>query len=219
MNFEIIKNGLPLLFQGATVTLSIVLISLILGTLLGFIICLMRISDNKILSSISFLYTWIFRGIPLLILLFIFYYATPFDIRLSSINAAIIALTINNAAYSAEYIRSGMLAVKKGQIEAAEAIGMTPVQIMMRIRIPQTIRIIIPPYISNATSFLKQSAQVSVITVPDLMMNATSLFSTTYTVWETLGVAAVFYLLMTSLLMIFQSWVEKKLDIVKVNGA
>lgn len=217
MDTSIIMNGLPLLLEGSMITLSITVISLILGTLLGFVLCLMRMSHHKLLSSIAFVYIWIFRGIPLLILLFLFYYATPFDIRLTAIQAAIIALTLNAAAYKAEYIRSGMLAIKKGQIEAAEAIGMTPLQIMGRIKIPQMVRIIIPPYISNSTSFLKQSAQVSVITVPDLMMNAKNLYASTYSVNETLGVAAVLYLILTSLLMLVQTWSEKKLNIANNN--
>lgn len=199
--------------QGAALTLLITIVSLILGTGLGYLLCLMRMAHNKVVSGIAFIYIWLFRGIPLLILLFLFYYATPFDIRLTAIQAALIALTLNSAAYNAEYIRSGMLAVKKGQIEAAEAIGLTPIQVMMRIKIPQVVRIIIPPYISNATSFLKQTAQVSVITVPDLMMNAKNLYASTYSPIETLGVAAVLYLFMTSLLMILQSWSEKKLNI------
>ncbi|MEH7415759.1 amino acid ABC transporter permease [Neobacillus drentensis] len=218
MNNSIIVNGLPLLLEGASITLLITVVSLILGTLLGFVLCLMRMSSNKALSFISFFYIWIFRGIPLLILLFLFYYTTPFHIRLTAIQAALIALTLNVAAYKAEYIRSGMLAIKKGQIEAAEAIGLTPLQVMMRIKIPQVIRIIIPPYISNSTSFLKQSAQVSVITVPDLMMNAKNLYSSTYSPMETLGVAAILYLIMTSLLMLLQTWSEKKLNIARNNS-
>lgn len=217
MDTSIIMNGLPLLLEGTVITLLITVISLIFGTLLGFVLCLMRMSHNKLLSMIAFIYIWIFRGIPLLILLFLFYYATPFDIRLTAIQAALIALTLNAAAYKAEYIRSGMLAIKNGQIEAAEAIGMTPFQIMMRIKIPQVVRIIIPPYISNSTSFLKQSAQVSVITVPDLMMNAKNLYASTYSVMETLGMAAVLYLMLTSLLMLVQSWSEKKLNIANNN--
>ncbi|WP_141431069.1 amino acid ABC transporter permease [Bacillus sp. 03113] len=217
MDTSIIINGFPLLIKGAAVTLLITIVSLILGTVLGYFLCLMRMSYNKFLSSISFIYIWIFRGIPLLILLFLFYYAAPFDIKFSAIQAALIALTLNVAAYKAEYIRSGMLAVKKGQIEAAEAIGLTPFQVMVRIRIPQVIRIIIPPYISNATSFLKQTAQVSVITVPDLMMNAKNLYASTYSPVETLGFAAVLYLFMTSLLMLLQAWSEKKLNIAQNN--
>lgn len=217
MNSEIIVNGLPLLLKGAGITLGITVIALVTGTLLGFFLCLMRMSKNKLFSSISFLYVWIFRGIPLLILLFLFYYANPFGIRFTAIQAALFAMTLNVAAYKAEYIRSGMMAIKKGQIEAAEAIGLTPFQVMMSIKIPQMIRIIIPPYISNATSFLKQSAQVSVITVPDLMMNAKNLYASTYSPMETLGMAAILYLMMTSLLMLLQTWSEKKLNIVNNN--
>ena len=118
-------------------------------------------------------------------------------------------MSLNSAAYKAEIIRSGMMAINKGQVEAAEAIGMTPIQIMFRIKIPQMVRLIIPPYINNSVVLLKESAQISVITVPDLMLNAQTQYSSTYLPYETLGVAAILYLVMTSSLMLLQSWTEK----------
>ncbi|MFF2450552.1 amino acid ABC transporter permease [Neobacillus sp. NPDC058068] len=211
MNWDVIKNVMPFFLEGALVTLEVSLLAILIGTVLGFLICLLRMSHNKILNSLAFLYIWLFRGLPLLIVLFLFYYAAPFGITLSAFAAALFAMSLNATAYKAEIIRSGMMAVQKGQIEAAEAIGMTPSQIMLRIRIPQTIRLIIPPYINNSVVLLKESAQISVITVPDLMLNAQTQYSSTYLPLETLGVAAVLYLVMTSGLMLLQSWTEKKL--------
>jgi His/Glu/Gln/Arg/opine family amino acid ABC transporter permease subunit len=217
MDWEVVFNNLPLMLKGAGVTLEISLLTIIIGTLIGFLLCMMRLSQNVILEKIAFIYIWLFRGTPLLVVLFLFYYAAPFGLKLSAFQAGLLAMSLNAAAYKAEIIRSGMIAVHKGQIEAAEAVGMTPFQIMLCIRIPQAIRLIIPPYINNSVLLLKESAQVSVITVSDLMLYAQSLYSTTYLPMETLGVAAVMYLAMTSALMLFQTWVEKKLKVSNNN--
>lgn len=217
MDIELIKNAMPLLLHGALITLEISVLAIIFGTIFGFMLALMRLSNNSVLITIASVYLWIVRGLPVLILLFLIYYTTPFGIRLSSFAAGVIGLTINAAAFESEIIRAGMLAVPKGQSESAEAIGMNPWQVMYHIRIPQAVRIIIPPYINNAIALLKESAQVSVITVPDLMMNAQTLYSSNYKPMETLGVAAILYLLMTSLIMLIQIFAEKKLDIKSNN--
>lgn len=217
MNFEVISNALPFLIEGAWVTLKVSVLAIVIGTILGFILCLFKMSHNPIFKTFSSIYIWLFRGLPLLIILFLSYYATPFNITLSAFAAALFSMSLNAAAYKAEIIRSGMMAIPKGQIEAAEAIGMTPLQIMFRIKIPQTIRLIIPPYINNAVVLLKESAQISVITVPDLMLNAQMQYSSTYLPYETLGVAAILYLIMTSLLMLLQSYTEKRLNVANNN--
>lgn len=217
MNFDVISNAMPYFLEGAWVTLKVSILAIILGTVLGFILCLCKMSNIRILKYIASIYIWLFRGLPLLIILFLFYYATPFDIKLSAFTAALLAMSLNSAAYKAEIIRSGMMAINKGQVEAAEAIGMTPIQIMFRIKIPQMVRLIIPPYINNSVVLLKESAQISVITVPDLMLNAQTQYSSTYLPYETLGVAAILYLVMTSSLMLLQSWTEKKLKVANNN--
>jgi His/Glu/Gln/Arg/opine family amino acid ABC transporter permease subunit len=218
LNGDVIKNGLPFLLEGAVVTFEISILAILIGTALGFVLSMMRLSHIGIVQKIAFIYIWLFRGLPLLIILFLFYYAAPsLGLTLTAFQAGLLGMSLNAAAYKAEIIRSGMLAVQKGQIEAAEAIGMNPFQIMFRIRIPQVIRLIIPPYINNSVVLLKESAQVSVITVPDLMLNAQSQYSSTYLPLETLGVAAVLYLIMTSALMLVQTWSERKLKIAQNN--
>lgn len=213
MDFEVIKNALPFLLEGSWVTIQVSILAIVIGTALGFILCLCKMSHIKPIKAFASFYIWLFRGLPLLIVLFLFYYSTPFNIALSAFAAALFAMSLNAAAYKAEIIRSGMMSIPKGQVEAAEAIGMTPIQIMLRIKIPQMVRLIIPPYINNSVSLLKESAQISVITVPDLMLNAQTQFSSTYLPYETLGVAAILYLTMTSVLMWVQSWSEKKLNV------
>ncbi|MNI12288.1 Inner membrane amino-acid ABC transporter permease protein YecS [compost metagenome] len=213
MDWTMIKQMFPDLLAGAGITFLISILSIILGTFFGFLLSLMRLSPNKVLKVLAYVYTWIFRGLPLLIILFGVYYALPFGITLTAFQAGLLGMTLNAAAYKAEIIRSGLLAIPKGQIEAAEAIGMNPWQIMWKIKLPQTMRLIVPPYMSNSIALLKSSAQLSVITVSDLMLRAQSHFSSTYKPLETLGTAAVLYLLMTSLMMMVQAWSEKKLKI------
>ncbi|GAA4849342.1 cystine ABC transporter permease [Paenibacillus vulneris] len=213
MNLEKVMQVLPFLLEGAVVTFEISILAIIIGTLLGFLLAALRLSNNKLVQLFAIVYIWVFRGVPILMVLVFIYYTPPFGITLSAFAAGLLGLSLNAAAYKAEIIRTGMLAIPKGQIEAAEAIGMTPWQILIRIRIPQIIRFIIPTYISNSVALLKESAQVSVITVPDLMLNAQSQFSSTYMPLETLGVAAVLYLIMTSVLMSLQIYSERKLKL------
>lgn len=213
MNIDLALDVLPFLLKGAWVTLQVSVLSIVLATVFGFFMAMLRMSNNVVLNKFAFLYIWVFRGLPLLIVLFILYYSAPFGMTLTAFVAGVLGMTLLATAFKAEIIRAGMLGVNRGQIEAAEAIGMTPLQIMLRIKIPQMVRLIIPPYLSNSVIILKDSSLMAVITVPDLMMNAQLQYSTTYSVVETLGVASVLYLAMTSVLMIFQSWVEKKLKV------
>lgn len=210
MDYQTFLKGLSFLLQGAWTSLIVSVLAIVLGTLFGFILSLFRLSQSKILRNFAFLFIWIFRGVPLLMILFWAYYAMPFGIKLLAFQASLLGMTLQAAAYKAEIIRTGMLAIPKGQIEAAEAVGMSPLQVMRCIKIPQVIRTIIPMYISNCISLLKGSAQISVITVPDLMLNAQTLFNSTYRVMESLGMAALLYLIMTSLLMLLQVWSEKR---------
>lgn len=217
MDFALLKQGLPILLQGAAMTLAVSLLSIVIATIGGFFMALLRLSHSKILRALAFMYIWIFRGTPLLLVLYLTYYVTWFGIRLPAFTAALLGMSLNATAYKAEIIRAGIMAVPKGQVEAAEAIGMAPLQVMRRIIIPQTVRLIIPPYISNAILVLKESAQISVITVPDLMLNAQNLYSSTYVVSSTLVVAGFLYLFMTSGLMLLQTWTEKKLKVQSNN--
>ncbi|MEK8131286.1 amino acid ABC transporter permease [Paenibacillus filicis] len=213
MDWTTVKTIFPDLMAGAGITLLLSLLSILLGTLLGFGLAQMRLSHSRVLRGIAFFYTWLFRGLPLLIILFGVYYALPLGIKLSAFEAGLLGMTLNAAAYKAEILRSGLLAVPKGQIEAAEAIGMNPWQVSWKIRLPQMARVVIPTYISNSIALLKGSAQLSVITVPDLMLRAQSHFSSTYRAMETIGTAGIIYLVMTSLLMVLQAWSEKKLKV------
>lgn len=194
------------------VTVQVIGMSIILSTLIGYIVAVARRSRFRVLRWVSATYVWIFRGLPLLIGLFFFYYALPqWGLELSAMQAAVGAMTLNSAAFFSEIIRSGLAAVPRGHIEAGIATGMNPVQIGLRIILPETIRLMLPPYINNCVIMLKESAQVAMITVPDLMFEANRSYNSTYSPMETLGLAAVMYLVVSSALMLVQMVVERRL--------
>lgn len=218
MNWEMVANYMPTYIKGAIVSLEISVLAMIGATLLGYVIALMRLSSSKPLRSFAAIYVWILRGTPLMLILFWMYYATPFHLKLSSFSAGLIAMILNSSSFKSEIIRSGLMAVDKKQLEAADAIGMTPIQKMIRITIPQAVRIVIPPYINNCVIMLKESAQVSIITVQDLMLVVQRTYSSTYQVAETLGICALIYLTMTSATMLLQYIAERKLSTPRRQG-
>ncbi|MFC4776728.1 amino acid ABC transporter permease [Paenibacillus sp. GCM10023252] len=211
MNWDIVSSYWRLYLDGAWTTLQISVLAMICATILGYFVALLRLSSLSVLRGVAFTYVWVLRGTPLMLTLFWLYYATPFNLTLTAFTAGLAAMTINSASFKSEIIRAGLQSVDKGQLEAAEAVGMTPLQKMIRITIPQAVRLVTPPYINNCVIMLKESAQVSIITVPDLMLAAQRAYNSTYSVAETLGVAGAVYLTMTSAIMLLQTLIEKKL--------
>ncbi|CAH1200243.1 L-cystine transport system permease protein YecS [Paenibacillus allorhizoplanae] len=215
MDWEIVSNYMPLYLEGALTTFKISILAILCATILGYFIALMRLSSISVVRGIAFVYVWVFRGTPLMLTLFWLYYATPFGLKLPAFVAGLAAMSINSASFKSEIIRAGIMSVDRGQLEAADSIGMNPFQKMIRITIPQAIRLLTPPYINNCVIMLKESAIVSIVTVPDLMLGAQRAYNSTYSVMETLGVAGVIYLTMTSSIMLLQFFIEKKLRIAK----
>lgn len=212
---------------GIANTLALTAISMVLGTVSGAILALMKLSPTKTLRWIAETYVWFFRGIPLLVqLLFWFNLAALFprvglvvpalgvdaslntNAVISAFTAAIISLTLHESAYMAEIIRSGILSVGKGQREAADALAMTPVQTMFRIILPQAMRIIIPPTGNQVISMLKTTSLVSVIALNDLLYSAQIIYSVNYRVIQLLLVASIWYIVMVTILTWFQSKIE-----------
>ncbi|MEV0070970.1 amino acid ABC transporter permease [Amycolatopsis sp. NPDC050768] len=211
LDFSVVAQYFPLLLDGLLVTVEVSAITLVLATVLGTFIAMARISHRQWLRVLAAIYVWIMRGTPVLLVLFFIYYAAPsFGLQLPAFAAAVIGMTLNSAAYKAEIIRSGIEAIPRTQTEAAFAVNMTYVQTMHRIVLPQAVRIVIPPYINNAILLVKNSALVSVITVPDLMLNAQQIVSSTYRAVEILGTAGLLYLVVTSLLMLAQRYSERR---------
>lgn len=211
--WDVVLTYYPVLLEGALVTIKVSLLTIIISTILGTLVAMMRTSQIKLLKGITATYVWVFRGTPQLLVLFYIYYTFPsLGFTLSAFTAAIIGLSLNSTAYYSEIIRSGIEAIPKGQVESAIALGMSYGQIFRKIILPQAVKIIIPPYINNSVLLLKNSSLVSVITVSDLMLNAQQIYSATYRPVEILTLAGVLYLAMTSAMMLFQRWAEKRLS-------
>ena len=213
MNFDfaVVWEYLPLLLEVAWITVLVSTLTLIISTVLGTFVAMLRISNSRVIRVITGTYLWIFRGTPQLLVLFFIYYAGPqIGIALPGLVAAVVGLSLNSIAYNAEIIRSGIQAVSPGQFDSARAVGMGYPKMMRRIILPQATRIIIPPYINNAVLLFKNSSLISVIAVPDLMLNSTQIVSSTYRALEIFSLAGLMYLIMTSVLMLVQIWSEKR---------
>ena len=210
LDFSVAWKFLPILLQAAVMTVALTVLSQTIGTIAALFLALARMSTRGWLRGPTMAYIWVVRGTPLLLHLFFVYYAAPaFGITLDAFPAAIIAMSASAAAYNAEIIRAGLQAVHRGQLEAAYAVGMRYGQVIRRIIVPQAVRVIIPPYMGNAISHTKNSSLASVITVPELMLTAQMIYSSTYRAIEILTVAGAIYLCLTSCLSGLQVYFER----------
>jgi polar amino acid transport system permease protein len=203
---------LPVLAEGALMTVELTVISIVVGSLLGFVIALGALSRNVVLRSIAHFYTWAIRGTPLMLQLFFIYYGLPeVGITLSPFAAASIGMSINAAAYIAEIVRGAIQSIDKGQMEAARSIGMSYMQANFRIIIPQAIRRMIPPLGNEFIAMLKDSSLVATISMVDLMRSAQQMYSATFRPLEIFSAAALLYLLLTTIFTVTFGSIEARL--------
>ncbi len=217
------------ILEGIFLTLWLTVVCMVLGTALGGVIGIMRMSKNRLLNSMAGFYVWFFRATPVLVQLIFWFnlsalYPTlgmelPFGITffqvdtntvMTPIVAAILCLTLNEAAYMAEITRGGFLGVDPGQTEAAKALGMGRFN-TLRILIPQAMRMIIPPTGNQLISLLKATSLVSVVGIADLLHSAQLIYASNYQTIPLLTVAGLWYLFITSILSYFQSRIERRL--------
>lgn len=203
----------PVFFRGALTTLLLTACSLFFGILVGLIVALLQETKTKITQGITLLYLWLFRGTPVLFQIIFVYNVLPsFGIRLSAFVSGVLALSLNEGAYMAEILRSGLQAVKPGQRTAALALGMTRARVMRHVVIPQAARIVLPPIGNQMIGMLKLSALVSVIAVEDLLLVANQIASANFRYFEALTAAGIYYLAMTTIFMALQMLMERALD-------
>jgi len=203
------------LLSGTLVTIELTLISIAIGLVFAMLIALCRISKNKILSGITWVYIWVFRGTPLMLQLIIAYFAVPLVsksltgtyINISMFSAAVLGLTLNTAAYLAEIFRAGILSIDKGQMEAAKALGMTYRQAMLKIIIPQTYRRVIPPFANEFIMILKDTSLVIVIGLAELTRVSKQFASTGE--WKFYFIAGGIYLFLTTISTVIFDKMEK----------
>ncbi|AZV58084.1 MULTISPECIES: amino acid ABC transporter permease [Clostridium] len=201
------------ILSGSLITIQLFFITAIFSIPLGCLVALGKISKIKPIKAILSLYTWAFRGTPLLLQLFFTYFGLPvIGIRLSPLAAASIAFTINYAAYLAEIFRSGIESIDKGQFEASKVLGMNYCQTMIKIIIPQAIRNVIPPVCNESINLIKDSALVATIGVGDLLRAAKEVVTRDFTITPFI-IAAILYLILTSVLVMAFRKLEKKYSI------
>jgi polar amino acid transport system permease protein len=187
------------MLQGAWTTIWLSVVSMVIGCSIGVVAALMKMSNNVVLRGIADFYVWIWRGTPLLIQLVIIYAGLPqLGIRLGVIESAIIGLSIHEGAYFAEIVRAGIMAVDKGQNDAAKALGMNYRKLMRIVVMPQATRVIIPPLGNQFNGMLKTSSLASVISMEELLRHAQQLAQIEFRVLEIYIVAAIGYLIMTT---------------------
>lgn len=213
-NFSIIQEYSHYFLTGTLLTIGLSIVSIIIGTALGLFLALGRLSANKIISWSCACYIELFRGTPLLVQLLIIYFGVVplFLDKSDGIVSAVIALSLNVAAYIAETIRAGILSIPKGQMEAARSLGMTSGKAMRFIIIPQAMRKVLPPLGNSFISLIKDSSLASTIATPELMYWANAANAQYFRVWESFVTAALIYLILTLSISTILKHFERKLD-------
>jgi len=216
------------ILEGLRVTIELTVIAMAIGIALGIVLAIMRLSPNPLVSGASWLYIWFFRGTPVLVQLLFWYniaalypkvaLGIPFgpafvhidaNTAITPFTAAILGLGLNEGAYMAEIVRAGIISVPEGQSDAAQSLGMTRLQTMRRIVLPQAMRVIIPPTGNETISMLKTSSLASVIVVGELLFAVQNIYSVNFKTIQLLIVASIWYLVCTSVLYIGQYYLER----------
>ncbi|CAI9388942.1 MULTISPECIES: amino acid ABC transporter permease [Bacillaceae] len=213
LDFQQFIPSLPYLLKGVTVTLQIVIVAGIIGFVLGIILSIFKLSKIPVLSWIAAIYTSVFRGTPLVLQLMIIYFGVPqlTGIQIEPSVAAILSFGLNSAAYISEIIRAGILAVDRGQKEAAMALGVAPRQAMFDLILPQALKNIFPALINEAVSLTKESAVVTVIGVTDIMRRAYIMGGEKYAYLEPMILAGLIYYVLVMILTTLAKAVERRM--------
>jgi amino ABC transporter, permease protein, 3-TM region, his/glu/gln/arg/opine family len=214
MNFDmnLVVNSFPLLLIGAGVTIQITVLSTAIGFVIGLVVGVARISHLRPLRLLAEVYVEFFRGTPLLVQIFLFYFALPVITgqRIDPFIAAISACGINSGAYVAEIFRAGIQSVDEGQMEAGRSLGMTWLQTMRYIIVPQAFKRVIPPLGNEFIAMLKDSSLVSVIGFEELTRRGQLIIAKTYGSFEIWMSVAVIYLVMTLTISRFVAYLERR---------
>lgn len=208
----LITSFTQILIPGLKVTIPLTLASFALSMIIGLILAIFQIANIKVLKQLSQIYIWIFRGTPVIVQLFIIFYGLPsIGIVFDAFPAAVLGFGLNLGAYNAEVFRSAIMAVPKGQTEAAYLIGLNYPQILARVVLPQSFPIAFPNLFNNLISLLKDTSLAASITVVELFTQAQRIAARTYEPFALYLEAAFIYLIFSTVLTFIQGWLEKKL--------
>lgn len=219
----------PLVLRGVATTVELTAMVMLLGTLIGVVVALMRLSGGLVLPFCAHAFTWFFRGVPVLVQLVFWYnlsalfptlslgvpfggpkfFEVPSTVAISSFLAALLGLGLNEAAYMSEIVRAGLLSVDHGQTEAARALGYRPGQAFRVVILPQAMRAIVPPTGNQVIGMLKFTSLASIVALSELMNAVESIYTRTFETIPLLIVAALWYLILVTLLYIVQYFIER----------
>ncbi len=211
LDFKTTAEYMPLIINGIGVTLLFTVFSLIAGFVLGMLITLVKVSNKRIPIMLANAYTSIFRGTPLLVQLFLIYYATPqiTNWNITALEASVLTFGLNSAAYISEIMRGGILSVDKGQREAAMSLAVPYRMMMARIVFPQALKMVLPALVNEAIGMLKNSSMVAMIGVTDIMRGAQMMQNITYRAFEPYLLCGVVYYVLVAVLTIISDRLER----------
>ncbi len=203
----------PFLLMGALVTAGLTVVGLGGGFMLGLLVALLRSAASPFVCRLAQGYVWFFRGTPLLIQMVMIYSGLPqVGIRFGVLTSVIVALVLNEAAYMAEIIRGGFLAIPAGQTDAAKALGLSRILVLQKVLLPQAARIILPAIGNSVNGLLKATSIASVISMEELMRRSEMVMQVKFDVLEVFAAAAVDYLVLTTLWDQVQRRLERRFD-------
>lgn len=213
LDFSSISGSIGYIIEGLKVTLQVVALAGVIGFIIGTLLALCKIGRIKLLTILADIYTSIFRGTPLVLQLMIIYYGLPqaIGINLEPVTAAVLAFGLNSGAYISEVIRAGILAVDKGQREAAMALGVPYGQMMKDIILPQALKNILPALMNEYITLTKESAIVTVIGVSDVMRRSYMVGSNTYAFLEAFIFAGLIYYVLVMILTLLGKVIERRM--------
>lgn len=219
MDFSrVINDALPLLLEGLKLTVLVSLASIAIGMVIGLFVCLMKMSKNIVLRAIAGVYIWIIRGTPMLVQALIIFLGVPQliqmavkDFRFDAVTAGIITLSLNAGAYLAEIYRGGIMAVPKGQTEAARSLGLSKAKTMRKAVLPQALKYSVPSLVNQFIITIKDTSILTVIGMAEVVNKAQQYVGSTFVYFETYSIVALMYLAIISLLMVLSNYIEKKL--------
>ncbi|MEK3797687.1 amino acid ABC transporter permease [Peribacillus sp. FSL H8-0477] len=213
LDFERIMPSIPYILEGIPITLQVVGIAAVIGFVLGILLSLMKISKVKPLNWIADFYTSIFRGTPLVLQLMLIYFGSPqlFGVQIDAFEAAFLSFGLNSAAYISEVIRGGIMAVDKGQMEAAQALGVPYKSSMLNIILPQAFKNILPALMNELITLTKESAVVTIIGLGDIMRRSYIVGGETYKFFEPILIAGLIYYVMVMILTIIGKVIEGRM--------
>ena len=212
--FEFAVESMPALLEGTVITLQIWIVCIVLGGILGVFLALARVYGNRFLYAASTTYIEIFRGTPQLVQMFIIYLGLPdIGIVLRPVVAAMVAIGLNTAAYQAEYFRGAIQSVQQGQMKAARSIGMSRMQAIFHVILPQALRMVIPSWSNEAILELKMTSIAFAISVVELMAQAQTIGFRTFRYFEIFVLAGAIYYILVSVISTLLDLLSAKLHI------